>query len=122
MPKPARVRPIPIWLGGSGEAAYERAARLADGFIFFGTGIDHAVDAWNRLRDRLDGLGRPVEGFGAEYVALPRSGAADLPAQVDTWRKAGGTHVSVATMGLGLDSVEEHIDYLASVARALNLS
>ena len=35
VPRPAR--PIPIWLGGSGEAAFERAARLADGFIFFGT-------------------------------------------------------------------------------------
>ena len=44
MPKP--TRPIPIWLGGSGEKAFERAARLADGFIFVGAGgIDHAVDA-----------------------------------------------------------------------------
>src|SRR5580698_63345 len=32
VPKPDR--PIPIWLGGSSEAAHERAARLADGFIF----------------------------------------------------------------------------------------
>src|SRR6202140_2602173 len=34
MPKPARS--IPIWLGGSGDVAFDRAARLADGFIFFG--------------------------------------------------------------------------------------
>ena len=121
VPKPAR--PIPIWLGGSGEAAFDRAARLADGFIFFGTGgIDHAVDAWRRLRDRLGGLGRSVEDFGADYVALPRGGVGDLPAQVDAWREAGGTHVSVATMGLGLDSAEGHIDYLASVADTLSLS
>src|SRR4249920_1770091 len=44
VPKP--LRPIPIWLGGSGNAAFDRAARLADGFIFFGGGIDHNVDAW----------------------------------------------------------------------------
>jgi alkanesulfonate monooxygenase SsuD/methylene tetrahydromethanopterin reductase-like flavin-dependent oxidoreductase (luciferase family) len=120
VPKPAR--PIPIWLGGSGDAAFERAARL-DGFIFFGTGgIERAVDAWKRLRDRVADLGRPVEQFGAEYVALPRSGAADLPAQVDSWHQAGGTHVSVATMGLGLDGVEAHLDYLASVAHPLGLS
>ncbi len=107
----------------SPEAAFERAARLADGFIFFGTGgIDHAVSAWRRLRDRLDGLGRPVEDFGADYVALPQGGVGDLPAQVDAWREAGGTHVSVATMGIGLDSAERHIDYLASVADTLSLS
>ena len=121
VPKP--TRPVPIWLGGSGEAAFERAARLADGFIFFGAaGIDRAVDAWNRLRERLDGLGRSVDGFGAEYVAVPGRGQGDLAAQLDAWREAGGTHASVATMGLGLGSAEAHIDHLTSVAHALNLS
>ena len=51
VPKPARS--IPIWLGGFGDAAFERAARLADGFIF-GGGVDHGVDAWNRMRDRVE--------------------------------------------------------------------
>ena len=120
VPKPAR--PIPIWLGGSGDVAFERAARLADGFIFFGGGIGHAVDAWNRLRDRVDGLGRSVEEFGADYAMLPRGGVGDLTAQIDAWREAGGTHVSVVTMGLDLDRVDDHIDYLASVAHALSLS
>jgi probable F420-dependent oxidoreductase len=32
LPKP--TKPIPIWLGGSGEKAFDRAARLGDGFIF----------------------------------------------------------------------------------------
>src|SRR5438552_5643520 len=41
VPKPARS--IPIWLAGFGDVAFERAARLADGFIF-GGGIDHVVD------------------------------------------------------------------------------
>jgi hypothetical protein len=70
----------------------------------------------------VDGLGRPVEEFGADYVVLPRGGVGDLAAQIDAWREAGGTHVSVVTMGLGLDRVEDHIDYLASVADALGLS
>ena len=120
IPKPAR--PIPIWLGGSGGAAFDRAARLADGFIFFGGGIDHNVDAWKRLRARVGDLGRSVEDFGGDYVALPQSGVVDLTAEIDAWREAGGTHVSVVTMGLGLDSVDAHIDYLAAVADALNVS
>jgi len=119
VPKPAR--PIPIWLGGSGEAAFDRAARLADGFIFFGGGIDHVVDVWARLRDRVGDLGRSVEDFGRDYVVVPRGGVDDLTTEVDGWREAGGTHISVVTMGLGLGSVDGHIDYLASVAEALSL-
>jgi hypothetical protein len=57
------------------------------------------------------------------YVALPRpGGVGDLTAEIDAWREAGGTHLSVVTLGLGLDSVDGHIDYLASVADALSLS
>lgn len=120
VPKPAR--PIPIWLGGSSEVAFDRAARLADGFIFFGGGgIDHVVDAWDRMRDRLGELNRSVEDFGGEYVVLPRNGVGDLSAKVDGWRKAGGTHVSVVTMGMGLGTADAHIDYLSSVAGALGL-
>jgi probable F420-dependent oxidoreductase len=118
-PKPAQR--IPIWLGGSGEVAFARAARLADGFIFFG-GADHVVDSWDRLRDRVAGLNRSVDDFGGDYVVLPEGGIGDLKAEVDAWRDAGGTHVSVVTMGLGLVSVDAHIDYLASVADALRLA
>src|SRR5277367_3137297 len=51
LPKPERS--IPIWLGGSSEAAFDRAARLADGFIFIGGAIDDTVDRWRRLRKRV---------------------------------------------------------------------
>jgi probable F420-dependent oxidoreductase len=119
VPRPARS--IPIWLGGSGDAAFERAARLADGFIFFGGGT-RAIEAWKRMRDRVSALGRPAEDFGGDYVALPGGGLVGLTAEVDAWREAGGTHVSVATMGLGLDSADGHLDYLGSVAEALSLS
>ncbi len=118
VPKPTRS--IPIWLGGASQAAFDRAARLADGFIFFGGGIDHAVGAWNALRDRLRGLGRSVEDFGADYVALPQGGVDQLMSEIDAWREAGGSHVSVATMGLGLTSVEAHAEYLTTVRDALS--
>jgi probable F420-dependent oxidoreductase len=120
MPKPARS--IPIWLGGAGEAAFDRAARTADGFIFFGNGVDHTIEVSNGLRDRVHGFGRPVDGFGADWVPIPQTSVVDLKAEIDAWRQAGGTHVSVSTMGLGLDSVDAHIDYLTSVAEALSLS
>jgi len=118
VPKPTRS--IPIWLGGASEAAFDRAARLADGFIFFAGGIDQAVGDWNKLRDRLRKLDRPLEDFGADYVARPQGGVDQLMAEIDAWREAGGTRVSVATMGLGLTSAEAHVEYLATVAEALS--
>ncbi|WP_319435630.1 TIGR03619 family F420-dependent LLM class oxidoreductase [Mycobacterium sp. RTGN5] len=119
MPKPTGR--IPVWLGGSGDRAYERAARLGDGFIFFGgRGFDNALDGKDRICRRVAELGRSVEEFGAEYVTLRRDG--ELLADVETWRAAGGTHVSIATMGHGFDSVNAHVDYLASVAESLGVS
>jgi probable F420-dependent oxidoreductase len=120
MPKPARS--IPIWLGGASEAAFDRAARLADGFIFFGGEIDATVDAWSRLRDRVRSLGRSVDDFGADWLALPHGGIDGVKADVDAWRTAGGTHISLVSTGLGLDSVDDHNDYFASVADALDMS
>lgn len=118
LPKP--VRSIPIWLGGSGEKAFDRAARLADGFIFFGAGgVDRAVDSWTSMRERLINLDRPVEDFGAEYVALSR-GVENLTTEFESWRAAGGTHIALSTMGFGLDSIDAHIDYLTSVKSVLS--
>jgi probable F420-dependent oxidoreductase len=120
MPKPARS--IPIWLGGHGDVAFDRAARIADGFIFFGGTSDRVIQDWNGLRERVSSHGRSAEDFGADWVVLSRGGLADLKAEVDAWRTAGGTHVSVDTMDRGLHSAEAHIDYLTSVAAALGLS
>ena len=120
VPKPARS--IPIWLGGSGEKAFDRAARLADGFIFFGGGVDSTIDSWTQLRERVASLGRSVEDFGGEYVALSGGDMSQLTGEIEAWRNAGGTHVSVVTMGLGLDSTDAHIGYLASLSDRLGLS
>src|SRR3984957_279412 len=102
VPKPTRS--IPIWLGGSGEKAFDRAARLADGFIFFGGGVDHAIDSWRRMGERVHDLGRTVEDFGGDYVALSGADVGELMREIDAWREAGGTYVTVVTMGLGLNS------------------
>ena len=119
-PKP--TRPIPIWLGGSSEVAFDRAARIADGFIFFGGGAITRSTLGTRCARACNGLGRSVADFGADWVALPDGGVEAVAADVDAWREAGGTHISLVTMGLGFDSAEAHIDYLGSVADALSLS
>ena len=119
LPKPTRS--IPIWLGGYGEAAWERAARHADGFIFGGRATD-ILESWKRMRDRVAELGRPVEDFGGDYLVLSKPGVDELVTKVETWREAGGTHATIVTMGLGLDSTAAHLDYLAQVAEALGVA
>src|SRR6476469_9267248 len=83
VPKPARS--IPIWMGGSSRAAFERAARIADGFMYIGVGMERSVDSLHRLRDRVGALGRSVDDFGADYLAQPRDGIAGLARDVDAW-------------------------------------
>jgi probable F420-dependent oxidoreductase len=117
VPKPTHT--IPIWLGGSSDKAFKRAARLGDGFMFFGGGLEHSVRAWERVRALVNDHGRSAEAFGAEYVVVPWGGVGELSAEVAGWQRAGGTHLSVVTMGRGLHSVEAHIDLLSTVADTL---
>jgi probable F420-dependent oxidoreductase len=115
-PKP--THPIPIWLGGYGNAAYERAARVGDGFIFGGRTED-VFGAWDRMRGRVVEAGRPVERFGGEYVVMSRKGPEAVAAKIAAWGDADGTHAAVLTMGLGIGSTDGHIEYLAAVADVL---
>ena len=117
---PTPAHPVPIWLGGSSDKAFDRAARLGDGFIFFGGGTDHAVHAWDRVRDLVRAHGRPADRFGGEYVVLPWGEIGELTADIDAWQRAGGTHASIVTMGRGLDSVDGHIHLLSTLADALD--
>ena len=115
-PRPSR--PVPIWLGGFGDMALQRAARCGDGFIFAGRSSD-VHDGWARVRRLVVEQGRSPEEFGGELAVLSRKGPADVAARVEAWDAAGGTHASVVTMGLGLDSTEAHLDYVGRVAEAL---
>lgn len=116
---PRPNRRIPIYCGGNSEPAYRRAASLGDGFIFSGDLERNILPGWRRLQDLLAEQGRPLDGFGADYL-LPQG--ADVETALDLigrWRDAGGTHAAVRTMGLGYTSAQQHIDYLAEVRQRL---
>jgi alkanesulfonate monooxygenase SsuD/methylene tetrahydromethanopterin reductase-like flavin-dependent oxidoreductase (luciferase family) len=99
----------------------DRAARLADGFVFSRGDVEEAVETWKRIRDRVEGYGRSVADFGVEVVVRVQDSVEELTDRVGVWREAGGTHLSVVTMGRGLDSVEAHLDHLSAVSKALDL-
>ena len=50
---------IPVWVGGSSEAALRRAAHLADGWIPLFVGVDDYAVAIERLTKEADLVGRP---------------------------------------------------------------
>jgi hypothetical protein len=91
LPRPKRL--VLIWLGGFSEAAYDRAARIGDGFLFSGRTQTDAVQIKARIEVRLRELGRDVDasgfrrpqhrhhGYHAPLSALRRHQANHYPAQ-----------------------------------------
>lgn len=60
---PTPVEPIPIWIGGQSEAALRRAARLGDGWIASGCGVDEIEDWTGRLARLRREAGRLDQPF-----------------------------------------------------------
>jgi probable F420-dependent oxidoreductase len=116
VPKPRRT--IPIWIGGFVDAALRRAAALGDGFIF-ADATGEPFQQLSSLRQYLKQAQRPEADFGFHRNMLH---AKDPQAVVDSalrWRDAGGTHASVSTMGQRFATIEQHTDYMKTVADAL---
>jgi probable F420-dependent oxidoreductase len=117
-PRPRRM--IPLWLGGYSEPAYERGARLGDGFVFAAKGAG-AVAAWGRVKHHLGVLGKSEQGYGRELLSIFARNPTEAGEDLKIWRDAGGTHGCVASMDKGLgNDIQAHIDYLAEVKRVLD--
>jgi probable F420-dependent oxidoreductase len=115
-PRPRRQ--IPIWIGGQSEPVFERAGRLADGFVFSGA-TSSPLEKWRRVQHHLRAAGRAEVDFGSELLAMRDPAPQRAVDDLKVWREAGGTHGAVSTMGNGFGAnVDAHIDYI-SQARAL---
>ena len=108
-PLPPR-RSIPIWTGGSADAALRRTARLADGWFPLGSPDEKMRATIERLRDYIRQAGRDPSTFGIEArVNYSAGGPDEWRREVDAWRTLGASHISVNTMGADLKSPAEHI-------------
>jgi probable F420-dependent oxidoreductase len=124
VPRPSRS--IPVWFGGSKPAAYRRAARLGDGFVFGRSGPT-VVDALGSLQSMLTANGRDPASFGSEAI-IDYALAPDVwHEHVEAWAAAGGTIISMRAMSTGaayirspvpnFNSPDQHIKALEAFIR-----
>jgi probable F420-dependent oxidoreductase len=112
-------RPIPLWLGGSSERAFRRAARLGEGMY-----VNEPLDGdWQSTLERLH-TWRAEAGrtgpFGLEASISTGAGTpGDWRAQAERWHDLGFTHLSIDTMDARLDSTDGHVARLAEAYDAL---
>jgi probable F420-dependent oxidoreductase len=112
-------QPIPVWIGGSAEAAIRRAARIADGYF-----PQRPLDGgWSRTMERFRSwaaeAGRDPAALGVEWRIDVSVGTPDgWRAEFDEWRALGATHVSVVAR-TGFDGPDAQIERITAAAEAL---
>lgn len=120
-PRPNQ-QPVPIWLGGSSPAAYRRMGRLADGWFPQVRPGDQLVDAQRQVAAAATDAGRDPASIRMEGRVSVAPGDPDRFADhVGRWEAAGATHLGVNTMGLGLGTLDRHLEELAAGAAAIGL-
>lgn len=130
---PAPGRQIPVWFGGFSPAAHERAARIGDGFLFARVGdgvsggrptqaLDVVLAQAERLRARVQELGRDLAGFGLEGRVNYSDDARTRERELSAFRDAGFDYAAVNPMSSALTGPAEHIAALATMAKECGLT
>ena len=114
-PRPVQ-QPIPIWLGGESDAALRRAAMKGDGWLPLGRpNSSEFLSAHKKLENYLAEAGREPGSLGLEgQLNLGRVPEAEVANDISRWRALRATHLTVRTAGLGFESLQEHLDVLAT--------
>jgi probable F420-dependent oxidoreductase len=115
-------RPIPIWLGGSSEAALRRVVKMGDGWLPQmppgGTGEQLMAD----LRRYAEEAGRDFSSIGIEArISIGDKTPDQWRREMEGWQKLGAGYISINTMKAGVDSPRGHIDKIREIARELGV-
>ncbi|MCL4831185.1 MAG: LLM class F420-dependent oxidoreductase [Caldilineaceae bacterium] len=103
-------QPIPIWFGGGSDAALRRMARLGDGWMTNTGNLDQLAGELATLRGYISDAGRDPAAFGVEFhISLNRHPENEWPQTIERLAELGVSHVSINTMGRGLEGVGAHL-------------
>jgi hypothetical protein len=114
---PQPVKPIPIWIGGSSEAALRRAEKLADGWHGSRLSPEEVAPIVRRLRER-----RPEAEF-AISLRCGWDGKEDgvLRARLTSYGAAGVEHVLVEPAERALEDWLHAVERVARAAEPLRV-
>ena len=111
VPPPVQ-RPIPIWFGGSSDAAVRRAARLGDGWMPIMAPDAQVEQKLALLREQLKSCGREAAKFGLEaWLRMQGPDPQAWAAAAEGWRRLGADMVMLYPM-YRITSVDDHIETL----------
>lgn len=130
LPRP--VSPIPIWFGGFGETALDRAVRIGQGFICtrsyvggrtgtMSASLDDTLAKARALDEKLSRAGRERTSFGIEARVNFRDGIETLRRELQTLETVGVDYVALNTMRADLESPRAHILAIEKFAQEFGL-
>jgi len=99
---PLPGRDIPVWFGAMSEVAIRRAARVGDG-VLFGTKPSRVHRLHDLLKQGVEAAGREQSAVGAEAIVDFADGPDEWRKEIELWRAAGGTHLSIRAMDTGAE-------------------
>lgn len=113
---------IPVWMGGADDRVLARVGRMADGWLV-SPGLRGNIEGTRPYIEKIHAAaaeaGRDPASIGLE--SRVNFSKTDLAPELEAgrgWIAMGCTHVTVNTMGAGLDSPRAHIDAIRSFKEA----
>ncbi|MPZ50488.1 MAG: TIGR03619 family F420-dependent LLM class oxidoreductase [Dehalococcoidia bacterium] len=112
-------RPIPIWVGGSSDAALKRIAKLADGWIPGGFSVEAVAPAIEQFNGYLKDAGRKPGDVAIQARLRILTGTPESWLQArDGYEAAGATHLGIIINAPEYTSIDQHIKQIRGFMEA----